>query len=568
MATEKGGETPTERYKRMKDNMTRWYDEMERWHLHPQDQKVLEKYYLDTYATPAQQEDMMMILMDPDICGFTLKEANDARKICAKKQMNRIEELHQLVLTKAVNQRLGEYIWDTAIKPQMGYSFSLIHSLAYSFVGLQTIYLATYFDPVYWNTACLRVDAGLDEDASSNYGKIAKAVGNIIHRGIPMQLIDINKSGYMFEPDVESGSILYGMKGLNGVGGEIIQEIVDNRLYDGIEDFINKVKVKKPVMISLIKSGAFDKFGDRKQIMRDYIWSICEPKKRITLQNFNGLMERDLIPEELNWEKRLFVFNKALRKYCKINDYYMINNNFYDFYEEFFDVDLLEEFEEGLVIKQTVWHKLYTKGMDKARNYFKEHQEELLNQLNNNLFQEIWNKYATGTISMWEMDSLGFYYHEHPLKHIDKESYNIVAYNQLPDNPIVERKFKRNGVDIPLFKTQRIVGAVVAKEDNKSCISLLTPESGVVTVKMSRDYYARLNRQISEPQPDGTKKVREKGWFSRGTLLMFNGFKRSGMFFPKSYRHTKSHQCYKITNIIDNKLEMTAWRWGEEGNDE
>ena len=570
MAAEKGGETPTERYKRMKDNMSQWYDEMRRWRISSSDQKILENYYLETYATPAQQEDMMMILMDPDICNFSLKEANDARKIFAKKQMNRIEELHELVLSKATSRQLGEYVWETAIKPQMGYSFSLIHSLAYSFVGLQTIYLATYFDPVYWNTACLRVDAGLDEDASSNYGKIAKAVGNIIHRGIPMSLIDINKSGYMFEPDVETGSIVYGLKGLNGVGGEIIQEIIENRPYEGLVDFQEKVKVKKPVLISLIKSGAFDKFGNREDIMREYIWSICEPKKRITLQNFNGLMERNLIPAELEFEKRLFVFNKALRKYCKINDYFLVNNNFYDFYEEFFDVDLLEPFEEGLAIKDTIWKKLYTKGMDKARNYFKEHQDELLQQLNNCLYNEMWNKYATGTLATWEMDSLGFYYHDHPLKNLDKMSYNVIPYNQQPDTPSVERTFKRNGIDIPLFKTCRIVGAVVAKEDNKSCISILTPESGVVTVKMSRDYYARLNRQMSQVQPDGTKKVMEKGWFTRGTLVMVNGFKRSGMFFTKSYRHTKSHQCYRILTEVkkDGKIDMTAWRWGEEGDDE
>lgn len=124
MAAEKGGETPTERYKRMKDNMSQWYDEMRRWRISSSDQKILEKYYLETYATPAQQEDMMMILMDENICNFSLKEANDARKICAKKQMNRIEELHELVLSKATSRQLGEYVWETAIKPQMGYSFS------------------------------------------------------------------------------------------------------------------------------------------------------------------------------------------------------------------------------------------------------------------------------------------------------------------------------------------------------------------------------------------------------------------------------------------------------------
>lgn len=564
MAAEKGGETPTERYKRMKDNMSQWYDEMRRWRISPADQKILEKYYLATYATPAQQEDMMMILMDENICNFSLKEANDARKICAKKQMNRIEELHELVLSKATSRQLGEYVWETAIKPQMGYSFSLIHSLAYSFVGLQTIYLATYFDPVYWNTACLRVDAGLDEDASSNYGKIAKAVGNIIHRGIPMSLIDINKSGYMFEPDVETGSIIYGLKGLNGVGGEIIQDIIENRPYKGLEDFQEKVKVKKPVLISLIKSGAFDKFGDRKEIMRQYIWSICEPKKRITLQNFNGLMERNLIPDSLSFEKRLFVFNKALRKFCKLKEVYILPDNFYEFYEEFFDIDLTTIFDGNIAIEQKIWQKLYTKGMDKARDYLREHQEEMLEQLNQTLFDEVWDKYAAGTLATWEMDSLGFYYHDHPLKNIDKISYNIIPYNQQPDNPVIERTFKRNGIDIPLFKTYRIIGTVVAKEDNKSCISILTPDSGVVTVKMSRDYYARLNRQMSQVQPDGTKKVMEKGWFTRGTLLMINGFKRSNMFFAKAYKHNNSHQVYRITNINQSKLETTSRRWGED----
>ena len=564
MATEKGGETPTERYKRMMNNMHLWYEELKRWHISQYETEVLEKYYLPTYATPAQQEDMMMILMDKDICGFTLKEANDARKICAKKQMNRIEELHQKVLKQATSPNIGPYIWETAIKPQMGYSFSLIHSLAYSFVGLQTIYLATYFNPVYWNTACLRVDSGLEEEASTNYGKIAKAVGNIINRGIDMSLIDINKSGYMFEPDVVSDSIIYGMKALNGVGGEIIQQIIAGRPYASLQDFQNKVKCNKTVMVSLIKSGAFDSFGQREDIMRQYIWSVCEPKKRITLQNFNGLMERGLIPESLDFQKRLFVFNKALKANCKIDKYFKLPDNYYEFYEEFFDVDLVSIFDGFLVIEQTVWKKQYDKGMDAARTYFKQHQEELLNKLNDSLFQEMWDKYATGSLSDWEMDSLGFYYHEHPLKNIDKAMYNISEYNYLSEVPAVDYKFKRNGIDIPIFKTLRIVGTVIAKDDNKSNISILTNESGVVTVKFSRDYYAKYNRRISEVQVDGTKKVKEQWWFTRGTKVMLNGFRRGNMFFTKAYKKTNSHQLYKITQINDDgTIEFTNKRYGE-----
>jgi len=352
---------------------------------------------------------------------------------------------------------------------------------------------------------------------------------------------------------------------LNGVGGEVIQTIIENRPYNSLQDFQEKVKANKRVMISLIKSGAFDKFADRQEVMRQYIWTQCEPKKRITLQNFNGLMERNLIPEELNFEKRLFVFNKALKKHCKYEDGFAIANNFYDFYAEFFDTDLLQPHGEILVIPENDWKKLYTKGMDKARAYFKANQEKLLDALNNSLFQEMWDKYAEGILADWEMDSLGFYYHPHPLNNVDSLGYNISEYDNLPSDPIVDYTFKRNGFEIPIFKTTRICGTVVAKDDNKSCISLLTPHSGVVTVKMNRDYYARLNRQMSEVQIDGTKKVREKGWFTRGTKLLVNGFKRSGMFFLKAYKKTNSHQCYKITEIkSDGSLEMTWQRWGED----
>ena len=425
---------------------------------------------------------------------------------------------------------------------------SYIHSLAYSFVGLQTIYLATYFPSVYWNTACLRIDSGLDEDAASNYNKIAKAVGNMINRGIKISLIDINKSQYMFEPNEESDTILYGMKALNGVGGDIIQNIIDNRPYSGWEDFVNKTKPNKTTMISLIKSGAFDNFGERLKIMEEYLWSVCEPKKRITLQNFNGLVEKDLIPKELAFQKRLFRYNKALKKNCLIDGYYVMkNDNYYDFYEKFFDVDLLEPLGNKVAIQEKKWKKLYDNGMNPAREYFKKYQKELLEKLNNKIFQEIWNKYAEGSYSKWEMDSLGMYYHKHELSNVDLNRYNIVEFNDLSENPIVDYTFKRNGVEIPVFKTFKIAGTVIAKDDLHSSISVLTLNSGVVDVKMNREYFAQYNRRISEPQPDGTKKVMEGGWFQKGTLVVLNGLRRGDLFVTKSRKRkgqVEIHQLY------------------------
>ena len=90
----------------------------------------------------------MEILMDKDITGFTLGEANAARKIVAKKKMNEIPKLRQQVYQHCDNETKAEYIWETAIRPSLGYAFSKNHSLPYSFVGVQTIYLATHFNPI------------------------------------------------------------------------------------------------------------------------------------------------------------------------------------------------------------------------------------------------------------------------------------------------------------------------------------------------------------------------------------------------------------------------------------
>ena len=124
----------------------------------------------------------------------------------------------------------------------------------------------------------------------------------------------------------------------------------------------------------------------------------------------------------------------------------------------------------------------------------------------------------------------------------------------MPVEPPVEYFLKRNGKDIPIYKTYKIIGTVISKNDNKSSVTLLTT-TGVVNVKFTRDQYAKYGKQISERQEDGTKKVVEKGWFKRGTKLMITGFRREDMFVAKTYKSTPTHQIYRIT-VVNNGLDM------------
>lgn len=214
-------------------------------------------------------------------------------------------------------------------------------------------------------------------------------------------------------------------------------------------------------------------------------------------------------------------------------------------------------------IKQKTWDKMYQSIMDNVRNWLKENQEKLLLLYNKKLFNETWNKYAQGNISAWEMESLCFYYHEHELKNIDNHRYGIVNFFNLPYEPEVDYFLKRSNRKIPIFKLHRIAGTIISKNNAKSSVSILTTD-GVVNIKFTKEYYAMYNRQISEIQLDGSKKVLEKGWFSRGTKIMVTGYRRGDFFIGKTYKSTATHQLYKIVKIENDTILLEHERVGGE----
>ena len=90
--------------------------------------------------------------------------------------------------------------------------------------------------------------------------------------------------------------------------------------------------------------------------------------------------------------------------------------------------------------------------------------------INTLLFKECWDKYAQGNVSAWEMEALCFYYHEHELAHVNKLKYGLSDFFSLSPEPEVDQLFKRNGKDIPIFKTYKIVGTVINKNDNRNSL--------------------------------------------------------------------------------------------------
>lgn len=472
---------------------------------------------------------------------------------------------------------------------------ALPHSLAYSFVGIQTLILSNLYPSLYWNCGCLITNSGGNEDAddedekivdieeneeeeedtkkkkqrNTNYGKISTAIGQMTAAGIEISPPDINKSSFTFVPDAEKNRIIYGIKGITRIGADVIADIMANRPFTDLQDFLNKVKVNKPQMVNLIKSGAFDCFGEREKVMYEYIDSISDKKQRLTLQNMAMLIKYDLLPDELQFEVKVYNFNKYLKK-CKMSQFnaYYLDEVADRFFCEHYDEDMawFEEDSCGRPVKivsQTQWDNIYKKQMDPVRDYLKLHKDEILERLNNKILLENWDKYCAGSISKWEMDSIGFYYHEHELAKVDEDAYNICNFNHLCTEPELDRVVYIQGKEIPMYKLHCLAGTVIDKNKNKNSITLLT-KYGVVNVKIYQAQYAKFDKQISEKNPDGTKTVKEKSWFTRGTKLLVTGLRRDDTFQLKKYKNTPGEVVQLITSIDDDGLiTLQSKRYGE-----
>lgn len=599
MATEKGAESPLDKYARFRETPQAWDKEMFDMGLTNEERAIMHRELDISDGMSITQEQFMQLVQLPECGGWDLQFADKLRKSIAKKNPKEYDALTKQFFDNAKEKGLSpnfcNYVWNVEIALSRGYGFNAAHTYSYSMVALQEMNLARFYPIIFWNTANLIVDSGgiqiveydedgeaslvveaeADEDAEEaeeqeeweeeneitegekedkkkektktvDYGKVAAAIGRFGNYGIKVSPPDINTSSYTFTPVVQNNEILYGLRGITRLSTSIIKEIMDKRPFKSMEDFLEKVKVNKIQMANLIKCGAFDNLIGlpREEIMAKYIDMIADKKQRLTLQNMQMLINHNLIPKELDLYRRIFLFNKFLKQQKKVS-YYQLNEPAIDFIANNFSANYISN---GTSISATVWETLYQSSMDVMRNYIKSNKDELLQKLNQALYDEMFNKYAQGTISHWEMESVSFYSHPHELA---DSQYMYDDFFKLPEEPEIDYSFVgRDGNEIRVYTLRKIIGTVIDKSKMKNTVTLLTP-TGVVNVKVYKNQYAGFDKQLSERGEDGKKHVKEKSWFSRGSLLMIQGIKRGQDFIPKKRKDSFYPIISKITAIHD-----------------
>jgi DNA polymerase-3 subunit alpha len=200
--------------------------------------------------------------------------------------------------------------------------------------------------------------------------------------------------------------------------------------------------------------------------------------------------------------------------------------------------------------------------MDIIRPYVQKHASELLVSVNERLMSDTWNKYCQGSLSKWEMDSVSFYSHEHELKNLDLWRYELSEFDDLSEEPVIDRVITIKGKQVPILKLYRICGTVLDRDKAKKTVTLLTT-SGVVTVKIFGGVFAQYDKQISERGADGKKHVIEKSMFSRGNKIIVIGVRDGDAFRAKKYSKTPFHLVEQITDVYEDGTMDTRSRQGE-----
>jgi len=302
-------------------------------YLHPKLQPILES----TYGICIYQEQLMLIARQ--LADFSLSEADTLRKAVGKKIKSLLvaqeEKLIQGMIKNGIDKKIAQKIW-TWVLPFARYGFNRSHSCAYALVAYQTAYLKSHF-PVEFMASLLTAE-------KADVERIGFLIEECKRMSIEVLPPDINESWRNFTVVPGKTQIRFGLFAIKNVGEHIAETVVAERKERGpflsIEDFllrINSKDLNKKSLESLIKAGAFDKFGERNQLLFNMERLLEYNRENIRSKNngqkglFDGIKisnKLQLQPtkpatksEKLTWEKELlglFVSSNPLENFQKI----------------------------------------------------------------------------------------------------------------------------------------------------------------------------------------------------------------------------------------------------------
>ena len=255
----------------------------------------LEGILKETYGVMVYQEQIMQV--SQRIAGFSLGAADMLRRAMGKKKlevlMGKKAEFEEGAVKEGFTKEHADKIFEIMI-PFANYGFNKSHAAAYTVLAYRTGYLKCHY-------AAEFMAANLTNEITST-DTLPVYIEEAKKMGIPVDAPDVNRSDVNF--DVVDGHIVFGLRGIKGMGEGAAAAIVHEREANGpFESFSNFIErcmklketstdenghllpaknpINKKAIEVLIKTGGFDHLDkNRATLLLNYEQVIAYEEKK------------------------------------------------------------------------------------------------------------------------------------------------------------------------------------------------------------------------------------------------------------------------------------------------
>ncbi|MBQ3309051.1 DNA polymerase III subunit alpha [Candidatus Saccharibacteria bacterium] len=231
--------------------------------------KGLEPALKNTYGILIYQEQFMQI--SREWCGFTGGESDTLRKAVGKKKVDLMEKLKPKFIKGAVEvggatEEIAEKFWNQLLD-FANYCFNKSHAACYALIAYWTAYLKAHY-PDAFMAALMTSDMRWTDRLSIEMAECKRMGLNVLGP-------DINESYGDFAIVKGKKTIRFGLSGIKSMGKALVEEeVIPERDKHGpfksVADFakrVNSTKFNKRSWEAAIKTGAFDRFADRSDLL-------------------------------------------------------------------------------------------------------------------------------------------------------------------------------------------------------------------------------------------------------------------------------------------------------------
>jgi len=206
-------------------------------YIHP----ALEPIFKDTYGVPIYQEQIMRICSE--YAGFTLKEADDARKAMGKKLPEKMKQVRVKFIEGAKKAGHDEAMSETIfgwIDKFSGYGFNKSHAVSYALIGYMTAYAKVHM-PLEFFTAMLTNSDGKQDSLE----EIQELVNESKLFNITVRPPNLSLMNEDFGIQDEK-TIAFGLAHIKGVGSSSIGALSKVSGVKSVREFLMAAYPEKP----------------------------------------------------------------------------------------------------------------------------------------------------------------------------------------------------------------------------------------------------------------------------------------------------------------------------------